>query len=116
MHRSIDGIPCWCDGEEGHEQATILPIPDRLGSTNTILVGQADVEAVAMVLRANKVKGAFVFAGLGFWEGSTEEEEAVCIFVDGLTFPVVLTLCQALKVAFNQKAVLLRRDKEAFLV
>ena len=92
----------------------MIPMPNRLGCTNTILVGQADVEAVAMVLRANKVKGAFVFAGLGFWEGSTEE--AVCIFVDGLTFKVVLDLCQALKVAFNQEAVLLRRNAEAFLV
>lgn len=43
-------------------------------------------------------------------------EEAVCVFVDGLTFLAVLTLCQALKVAFNQEAVLLRRDGEAFLV
>ena len=87
---------------------------ERLGCTNTILVRQATVKVVAMVLRANKVKDAFVFAGLGFWEGSTED--AVCIFVDGLTFPVVLDLCQALKVAFNQEKVLLRRNAEAFLV
>ena len=86
----------------------------RLGCTSTIIVGQADVEAVATVLRANKVKGAFVFAGLGFWEGSTED--AVCIFVDGPMLHVVLDLCQALKAAFNQEAVLLRRSGEAFLV
>ena len=86
----------------------------NLGDTNTIIVGQADVDTVSDILKKEGIQGAFIFPGTGFWEG--EKETAVCIFLDGLPLAEVVGICGALRDTFGQDCVLLRRNGEAYLV